>query len=48
VTRLGVLLLRPYERWWAWYVKRQYRRGRFARPSSIGSGAVTTKQKAEV
>jgi hypothetical protein len=34
VTRLGVLLLRPYERWWAWYVKRQYRRGRFARPQT--------------
>ena len=40
-----IAVFRPYERLWAWHVRRQYRLGKFKRPADIGCGAVTTKRK---
>ena len=45
VATVLIAVLRPYENAWRWYVKRQYRLGRFKRPADIGCGAVTTKRK---
>jgi hypothetical protein len=45
LLRLAALSLRPVEKYWSWKVKRGYRKGRYLRPSDIGSGAVTTRKR---
>ena len=43
--RILLIAFRPVEIYWERRIKRAYARGKFLRPSDIGSGAVTTKQK---
>jgi hypothetical protein len=43
MTRLGVLALRPVERFWSWQYDRAHRKGKYLRPRDEKQ-AVTTKQ----
>lgn len=44
-----IWLIAPYEKAWAWHIRRQYRRGKFKRPygdpRDIGKQCVTTARK---
>lgn len=53
MTRFAIFLLRPVEAYWAWSVRRSYRKGKFKAPAATGikystdrgSPCVTTRRE---